>query len=193
MKTCPQAPTFPWEARPSDLRSSQSGLGMPSVLTRTPLVRVTPQIEPAGGCGGGADGGAVWPGWVAAETGCHLGRHPRPRGHPVMEPSKSLSRGSHWRVWWAPGSFSIQCPQRSCEAVPRLGWCLWRLGWCLWRPRWCLQRHIHWPAGARGTDTISSRSSGRCHMPPPPGLNSGFPLKLNSCHPGAPGSFANVA
>lgn len=42
-KTCPQVPTFPWEAHPSDLWSSQSGFGMPPVLTKSPLVRVTLQ------------------------------------------------------------------------------------------------------------------------------------------------------
>lgn len=157
------------------------GSGCPQCSQRHPW-----SVSPHSKCQRGGHhqrGRGSWRRSCTARLGCSSDwasrRAARPWDCVMTGLNKSLRRGKQCRVWWTPGSFSIQFPQRSCEAM--------------WRGVWCLWRHLHWLAGAQGTNTVSSCSSGHCHMPIPPGLNSGFPLKLNSCHSGAHGSFANVA
>lgn len=165
VKTCPQAPTFPWEAHPSDLWSSWSGF-WDALLGCPPVLR-----------GGGAGGGAAWPGWVVAASGRHLER--RDPGIAcwqswINHPAEARSGGCGGLLGAFPSN-SSRGPVEPCGG----GMAVMEA-----HPLAC------WSSGHRHHLQPEQRTLPHAHFT---WLKLGFPLKLNSCHPGALGSSANVA
>lgn len=156
-------PTFPWEARPSKMRSSQSGFGKPLALTKAPLTPVAPQqvlleaISITEELHGQA-GLWQWPGIIQSSRAWDC---------LVTDQNKSWSRGTQWRLWWTLGAFPSSA---SGDPVKP---CIEGYGIYPSHPLAC------WSSGHRHHLQPEQRTLPHAQST---WLQLRFPLKLNSCH-----------